>query len=260
MTFGRSLFAIMLGSALLLSGCDSDDSGGETESETGTDTDQTTSTSGTGSTSSTGTTSTSNGSTSSDGSTGDASGTSGDGLYDLLGSIANDAMISGQWVLSVSDGEGGMTFVNDGSLATATDVQFNPEGLEDGTAYEITIEASPTDACSGENLSGTIAGADVTGITITCAADNVTRYAVEGTLVGVTSADGFVRLVDPQGNDVEYTSSFGGATTYGFQGVPEGTVYELVFSNEAFNCTGSANASGTLTMDVLDAVLTCTGG
>ena len=121
--------------------------------------------------------------------------------YSVGGSVAG---LSGSLTLQ-NDGRDALTVTANGSFTFATE-------LADGAGYEVTVSAQPEgQLCSVANGSGTIDGADVTDVAVTCAAnrDGITTFS--GTLRdqnGTPIAGATLRV-----GDVSATSSLDGTWT-----------------------------------------------
>jgi hypothetical protein len=92
---------------------------------------------------------------------------------------------------------------NSVTVSAAGRFQF-PTGLSNGSAYAITVQTQPTSpsqSCSVSPATGTIAGADVTNIVVTCATNS---YKVGGTVSGL---DGTGLVLQDNGSDTLGISS-----------------------------------------------------
>jgi hypothetical protein len=98
------------------------------------------------------------------------------GTYSVGGSVTG---LSGTLTLQNNGGDD-LTVTADGSFAFATE-------LADGAEYEVTVSAQPQDQlCTVASGSGTIDGADVTGVAVTCVRNGLTTFS--GTLRDQTGA------------------------------------------------------------------------
>jgi hypothetical protein len=158
-----------------------------------------------------------------------------DGLEDSAiflqgGSFSNTAkyLVGG----TVSGLVGSVTLQNNGgdafSISTDGSFQF-PTALNDYTAYNVTVRTQPAlQTCSVTNGSGTLAGADVSNVVVTCASNTapvagpmtILTYLdnpVSGFLVG-SDADGnpltYIKVTDPAHGTLTVTNPSTGAATY----------------------------------------------
>jgi hypothetical protein len=137
-----------------------------------------------------------------------------------------------------------------------TDGGFTFSPQDDGTDYEVTVATQPTDpsqTCSVANGTGTLAGADVDDIEVTCTTD---QFTVGGTVSGLAGNE--VVLQNNGGDDL-VVSANGGFT---FSPQDDGTDYEATVAtlptNPSQTCS-VANGTGTLAgADVTDVEVTCT--
>ncbi|HRN59797.1 MAG TPA: hypothetical protein PLI44_06125, partial [Chiayiivirga sp.] len=115
--------------------------------------------------------------------------------------------------------------------------------LPSGTAYAVTVSAAPAgQTCSVANGSGTVAGANVTNVDVTCADIPPQSYPVGGQVSGLT-VPGLVLALN---NGTTRTIVANG--TYAFvPGVPTGFAYEVTIQSQPSGvaCTVS-NGSGTM--------------
>lgn len=105
-----------------------------------------------------------------------------------------------------------------------------PALLNNGAAYNVTVLTQPAfQTCTVTNGSGTVAGADVTNVSVTCAQGNTAPVAgpltvltylnnpVNGFLVG-SDADGnaltYIKITDPAHGTLTITNASTGAATY----------------------------------------------
>lgn len=152
----------------------------------------------------------------------------------------------------------GLVLQNNGGddLAIAANGSFTfASGLLSGSSYDVTVldqPTSPSQTCNVANGSGTLASADVTNVTVTCATDS---FTVGGTVSGLTGDQ--VVLQNNGGDDQVITAN--GAFTFTPQ--TDGTGYSVTVSTQpgspSQTCT-VANGSGTLSgADVTDVAVTC---
>jgi hypothetical protein len=130
-------------------------------------------------------------------------------------------------------------------LANATSFAF-PTPVPSGQTYAVTVHAQPIDpwqTCAVTGGSGTVGGAPVTSVTITCVTNT---YTVGGSVTGLTS-NGLV-LRQGGGDDLQVPAN---ATTFTFSTpVASGQPYEVTVYMQPTNppqvCSVS-NGSGTIT-------------
>lgn len=156
---------------------------------------------------------------------------------------------------TVSGLNGELKLTNNGAdeITITSDGSFTfPTALDDGSAYAVTISQTPvTQTCSLTNGSGTLSGADVTDVTVTCA--DVPTYAVGGTISGL---NGTIVLQNNGGDDLSRSADgpFAFATE-----LVEGATYNVTILTEPTTQSCSvSNGSGTVgTANVTDVTVTC---
>lgn len=129
-----------------------------------------------------------------------------------------------------------------------------PTELEEGTAYSVTIVQQPTSpwqTCTVAGGSGTIGGADVTSVAVTCANN---PYAVGGTVAGL-AAGGTLKLRN-NGTDEVTVAANGGFT---FPDLLSGLPYDVTVSaNPTGQTCTVANGSGFVGgAAITDVAVTC---
>ena len=196
-----------------------------------------------------------------------------DSAEDPLPPPSPDFQVGG--VVSGLQGEGLLLRSSGGDdLAVAEDGAFSfPTRLADGASYEVTVAAQPADpaqTCAVDGGSGTIAGADVTSVRVTCQDDEPAdpTHTVSGEVVGLKGS-GLV-LQNNGGDDLAIAG--GGAFSFPTP-VAEGGGYEVTVAaqpaGQAERCwveggtgtVGEADVTGVLvrcsvdpaTIDVTDA-------
>ena len=160
-----------------------------------------------------------------------------------IGGTVSGLTTGGNLVLADNGAFDSLTVIQNGSF------QFN-RTLAAGSTYAVTVTTQPTgQTCTVTNGNGT-ANANVTNITIACAA---TTYTIGGTLSGLTS--GTVVLQD---NGTENLSvSANGAFTFSTP-VAAGSAYAVtVKTNPAGQACLVTNGTGTATANVTTVVVTC---
>jgi hypothetical protein len=132
---------------------------------------------------------------------------------------------------------------NDLPVSASGSFEF-PLGLEDGDAYAVTVATQPSDpsqTCTVANGSGTINGADVTNVSVTC---TTSTYTVGGTVSGLLGS-GLVLQVNGGGNlPIAADGSFTFAAP-----LADGSAYAVTVASQPTGpvqvCTVS-NGSGTV--------------
>ncbi|MEM7053398.1 MAG: choice-of-anchor D domain-containing protein [Pseudomonadota bacterium] len=144
----------------------------------------------------------------------------------------------------------------DDQVITA-DGGFTFAAQDDGTSYAVTVAMQPTNpsqTCTVSNGTGTLSGADVTDVQVTCVTD---QFTVGGTVTGLNGT-GLV-LLNNGGDDLSVTAD--GAFTFATP-LDDGSDYEVTVLTQPSTsrdqqCTVS-NASGTLAgSDVTDVAVSC---
>jgi len=160
--------------------------------------------------------------------------------YRVGGSVTG---LDGTVVLRNNGGDD-LTITADGTFTFAT-------ALADGAAYDVTIETQPAgQTCSVAHATGTVSGADITDVTITC---SVSTYRVGGSVTGL---DGTLVLQNNGGDDLTITAdgTFTFATAFA-----DDSDYEVTIETQPSNqdCT-LTNGSGTMDgADVTDIAVHC---
>src|SRR5207245_2816336 len=139
--------------------------------------------------------------------------------------------LSGTVVLQNNGGDN-LTISADGSFAFAA-------ALTNASPYAVTVLAQPAgQTCTGPDCVGTVAGANVTSVTVTCA---VNTFTVGGTISGLS---GTVVLRNNGGNDL--TVSADGSFTFSAP-VAQGSPYAVtVLTQPAGQSCSVANGTGTV--------------
>jgi len=127
-------------------------------------------------------------------------------------------------------------------LTTSANASFTfATTIVNGAAYNVTVSSQPTgQTCSVTSDSGTIAGANVTNVGVSCVTD-VVSYTVGGTVSGL---NGLVTLQNNGGDDLTTSAN----TSFTFATViVNGTAYNVTVSSQPAGqtCTVS-NGSGTI--------------
>jgi hypothetical protein len=149
--------------------------------------------------------------------------------------------------------------LNGGAPVPVTGTTFSFAGVQlaSGTPYAVAVQAqplSPSQTCTVANGTGTVGGADVTDVQITCSANS---FGVGGTIVGL-SGSGLV-LVDNGGNA---TTIQPGATTFTFStqvasGAPFDVEVQTNPTGPTQSCSPSGNKGTVGNADVTSVVVNC---
>jgi len=122
--------------------------------------------------------------------------------------------------------------------------------LLDGSAYSVTVFVPPVQqVCTVANGIGTLAGANVTNVNITCVTNT---YSIGGTVSGLTGT----LVLQNNGGDNKTISLTGGFTFN--TSIAYGSTYAVTVLTQPANQTcGIANPSGTVTGNVTNVAITC---
>jgi len=143
-----------------------------------------------------------------------------------------------------------LTVSANGNFAFAT-------ALSSGSAYGITVKtqpSSPTQTCVVGNATGSVAGAAVTTVTVTCTTNT---YGVNGTITGLAGSGLVVQ--DNGGDDI---ALFGNVVGFGFAiPIASGATYNVTVKTQptgpAQTCV-VASGSGTIGSALVIVAVTCT--
>ena len=127
--------------------------------------------------------------------------------------------------------------------------------LADGTAYNVTVKTNPAgQTCTVSNGSGTIASANITNVTVTCA--TAPSYTVGGSVSGLS---GTVVLQDNGGDNLPLSAN--GTFTFA-TALAGGTAYNVtVKTNPAGQTCTVSNGSGTIaSANITNVTITCATG
>jgi len=148
---------------------------------------------------------------------------------------------------------GSVALQNNGtdSITINTDGSFVfPTSIAQGSTYSVTVQTQPAiQTCSVSNGSGTMGGADVTNVTVTCSTNT---FTVGGTVAGL---NGSVAL---QNNGVDsITINTDGSFVFPTS-IAQGSAYSVTVQTQPANqtCTVS-NGSGTITSNVTNVGVSC---
>jgi hypothetical protein len=131
--------------------------------------------------------------------------------------------------------------------------------IADGTAYNVTVKTQPAGlTCTASNNTGTIAGANVTNVSVVCAA---TAFTLGGTMSGLTT--GTVILQDNGADDLSISAN--GAFTFATN-IADGAAYNVTVKTQpagqfwckASNNTGTMAGANVTTVSVVCAKWTGT--
>jgi len=123
--------------------------------------------------------------------------------------------------------------------------------VDDGSAYAVAVKTQPVDqTCTVAAGSGSVAGAPVTNVAVTCV---TTSFSVGGTVSGLT---GTVVLTDNGGDDLSVAAD--GSFTFGTK-VVTGNPYAVAVKTQPVDqtCTVSAGSGTVGSAAVTDVAVTC---
>jgi len=129
--------------------------------------------------------------------------------------------------------------------------------LADGASYAVTVGTQPSgQTCAVANGSGTISGADVTNVAVSCSTNVPTYYTVGGTITGLSS--GTVILENNGGDDLARSAD--GSFTFATP-LADCTSYSVTVAQQPGNdllCSTVANAAGWISgANVTDVQVAC---
>lgn len=139
----------------------------------------------------------------------------------------------------------GLVLQNNGgdNLAIAADGSFTfTTSAPTGSAYNVTVAtnpASPTQVCTASNNAGTISGANVTSVTVSC---ETSSFTVSAAISGIA---GFFPFVQLRNNDGPVVNAFSDGTYELPPPVLSGETYNVEVRGGTENCTVT-NGSGTM--------------
>jgi|GEM_PF-3193129 len=172
---------------------------------------------------------------------GGGGGGNGTTTYSVGGSVSG---LNGSVVLQNNGGDN-LTINADGTFTFATK-------LADGAAYNVTVLTQPSgQTCTVTNGSGTISGADVGNVSVSC----VNNYTIGGTLSGLLS--GSITLQNNGGDDLTLNTS--GAFTFATP-IPDGSTYNVTISAPppGYNCILSGGFGTVSGANVTSVSINCT--
>ncbi len=176
--------------------------------------------------------------------------------------VTNTFTVGGT-VSGINTGSGGLTLRLNGTtnLPVAANGGFTFPAILDGSSYVVTVFVPPIqENCSVTNGSGTLAGASVANIGVSC---QTNTYAVGGTITGLTGTGLKLRNTYDSGINTEDLTVSAAATSFTFVNhVAYGSDYSVtVFtqpSNPTQTCTVTANGAGPITGPVTNISISCT--
>ncbi len=154
--------------------------------------------------------------------------------YTVGGSVTG--LATGNSVVLQNNGVDNLEVALDGTFTFAT-------ALDDESSYNVTVFTQPTvpnQTCTVTGGSGTLAGANIDNITVTCTTD---MYSIGGTVTGLAPGNSVTLQ-----NDIHQVT-VNSNTTYALPNVTDGTTYNVTVHTQPTSpnqtCTVS-NASGTI--------------
>ena len=150
--------------------------------------------------------------------------------YTVGGTLSG--LASGESVVLQNNGADDLTITADGSFTFAT-------AIAGGAAYAVTVQTQPAgQTCTVSNSTGTVSGANVANVTVTC---SVNTYTIGGTVSGLS---GTVVLQNNGGDDLTVTQD--GSFTFS-AALADASAYNVTVKTQPSGqtCTVS-NGSGTI--------------
>ncbi len=129
--------------------------------------------------------------------------------------------------------------------------------LTSGSPYTVKVFAQPTgQTCTVANGSGTVSGADVSNVAVTCVTNTIPRYTIGGTVSGLGGSGLLLRNNGTDDRAITANGSFAFGTP-----LPSGATYSVVVVTQptgpAQTCTVT-NGSGTVgSAPVINVTVTC---
>ena len=164
--------------------------------------------------------------------------------YNVGGSVTG---LAGTGLVLQNNAGDDLTINGDGNFAFGTPILS-------GATYSVTVKTQPTNpsqTCTVTNPSGTVGGADVTSVSVSCVTNT---YAIGGTVTGLSS--GSVVLRNNGGNDLTINANGSFAFT---TKIASGATYAVtVFTQPATLFCSVTSGSGMVTnADITSVVVTC---
>jgi N-acetylneuraminic acid mutarotase len=151
---------------------------------------------------------------------------------------------------------GGLSLQNNGAdtLSIPTNNTYNfSTPVPSGSAYEVTVVTGPPgETCSVSNGSGTVGGADVTGIGVVCTPN---AYSIGGSVTGLLNGNS-VALLDNGGNSTTVSGNHG----YTFSmDIASGSGYSVTVSSQPTgqNCSVSNGTGTVVSANVTNVLISC---
>ncbi len=162
--------------------------------------------------------------------------------YSVGGSVSG--LTGGGFTLQLNGGAD-LSVTADGSFQFATE-------LSDGSNYLVTVSTQPAGhTCTVSNGNGTIDGANVTNVSVTC---SVETYSVGGVVAGLTG--GTLVLQNNGGDDLSVTAD--GNFTFGTELASGSSYLVSIAAQPAGQTCSMSNGSGTIaSVDVTDVAVSC---
>jgi hypothetical protein len=163
--------------------------------------------------------------------------------YTIGGTVTG---LAGTGLVLQNNGGNNLTVATNGSFTFSTPIA-------DGASYNVTVltqPSSPHQLCSLANAAGTVAGANVTNVSVNC----VNSYTIGGTVSGLT---GTLVLQNNAGDDLSVTgTSFTFATR-----IADGEAYDVTVKDNPTGqfCRIDNNAGAVAGGNVTNVAVTCSG-
>jgi len=144
--------------------------------------------------------------------------------------------------------------------ANSTSFNFNSTPLADGSFYSVSIAAQPSapTACSINSGSGTLNGANISNVSVSCAS---VTFSVSGNVVWNAAASAGLNLA-LNGNSASAIAITSGATTFSFgtQTVVQGGSYTVTVSTQPsalLLCSVSNGSGSNVQANITNVLVTC---
>ena len=151
----------------------------------------------------------------------------------------------GQTVVLINNGSDELILNTDGAFSFSTQVAY-------GANYSVAIKTDPVgESCQVVNGSGTVQGADINQVSVTCSADT---YRVSGSLANLASGDSIELLLNNSLNTLLTGNGF-----FQFPALADGSSYDVTVGTQPNGQTCSvSNGTGTLAgADVSNVAVNC---
>ncbi len=165
--------------------------------------------------------------------------------YTISGGLTG--LASGATLVLQNNGGDNLTVNANGSFTFAT-------ALVNQAAYDVTVLTQPTgQTCSIAHPAGTVQGANVTSVAVSCANSPPPAYTIGGSVTGLSSGTG----VTLQENGADSLFATNGSFTFS-QAVGQGATYAVTILTQPQQETCSAsNGSGIATANVTNVQIAC---